>query len=375
MSKRVLLVGATGYAGRSLAGYLLEHTDATIILAARNRTRLHEILSAPILRDGGDRIETLELDATDFDPAAVGDFDLLANATGDGPHNAPLIEACLDRGADWIDMQMTNELLDPPSELRARVESAGSCFVIQAGFHPGMVAPLVRYADQQMNTMDRAIVGSVLRDEGGMPFTSGFSELVESFRDYTGEAYEDGEWQKLKATEYPRIVFEHGFGELVTYPMELPELRRLVDSMPDLKATGFSVAGFNWFGDYVVTPLIIIGSRIAPRSKLVPLGKLLSWSTRTFAKPPYGTIVQVDAEGRRGDRPAHFRLALFHDDAYAMTTAPTMAMIRQMLKGSVEPGIHLMGLCCDPIELLDDIERTDVAVTWSTDDTGQAAPR
>lgn len=362
-SKRILLVGATGYAGSKLASYLLKETDAIVVLAGRSRAKLDDLQSGLRQQDLAHRSAVLELDATNFDCAALDDFDLLVNATAEGPHNAPLIQACLDHRADWIDMQMTNELLNPPPALRESIESAGRCFVIQAGFHPGLIAPLVRYAGQQMDVMDRAIVGSVIRDRTGLPYTSGFSELVASFRDYKSEMYKDGQWRKLKYASYPRLEFEYDFGELLTYPVEMAELRRLTELRPDLKNAGFFVAGFNWFADYLITPLIMLSSRIAPRQTEAPLGRLLSWSTKRFSRPPYGTVVQVDAEGQRDGRPVRFRLSLFHEDAYVLTAVPTVAMIKQMLNGKVQPGIHLMGLCCDPVQLLEDIERTDVSIS------------
>ena len=365
-SKRVLLVGATGYAGEQLARYLLRETEATVILIGRSKAKLDNLHTGLLQQHPADRLETLELDAADFKSNTLRDFDLLVNATNEGSHNASLIQACLDHQADWIDMQMTNELLDPPPVLRESIERAGRCFIIQAGFHPGMVAPLVRYADQQMDAMDSAIVGSVIRDETGMPFTSAYAELVAAMRDYKGEMYVDGQWEKLGYAEYPIVEFEHGFGEERTYPMELEELRRLIALMPDLKKSGFFVAGFNWFADYIVTPLIMASSRIAPRQTGGILARMLSWSTKRFTKPPYGTILQVDATGQRDGRSANFRLSVFHEDMYVMTVVPTVAMIKQMLNGQVVPGVHLMGLCCDPVQLLEDIGRTDVSITQRT---------
>ncbi len=367
IGKRALLVGATGYAGRKLARYLLKDTDATVILSGRSRAKLEELQSSLRTHDPADRFELLELDAENLDAAAPVEFDLLVNATAEGPHNASLIQFCLDHQADWIDLQMTNELLSPPTGLRSEVERTGCRFVIQAGFHPGLIAALVRYAAQQMDAMDSAIVGSVIRDKAGLPYTSGVAELVESFRDYKSEMYEDGRWQKLKYAEYPKIEFEHGFGKLLTYPVEMPELRRLPELLPNLKSTGFFVAGFNWFADYLVTPLIMLGSRIAPRQTATSLGRLLSWSTKRFARPPYGTVVQVDAEGKREGRPVRFRLSLCHESAYTLTAIPAVAMIKQMLRRKVPPGIHLMGLCCDPVELLEDIERTEISITQRHD--------
>ena len=361
-SKRILLVGANGYAGRKLADHLLTDTDATVILSGRNGASLDEMKSGLQVHDLAHRIELLELDAADLDIASLTEFDLLVNATAAGRHNALLIQACLERQADWIDMQMTNELLRPPPKLLEKIERAGCCFVIQAGFHPGIIAALVRYAAQQMDIIESAVVGSVIRDKTGLPFTSGITELVESFRDYKSEIYRDGHWQKLKYADYATIEFEYDFGKLLTYPVDMPEMRRLPELLPDLAETGFFVAGFNWFADYLVTPLIMLSSHILPQSSASLLGRLLSWSTTKFTKPPYGTVVQVDAEGQRDGKPVRFRLALFHDDAYNLTATPTVAMVRQMLQEKVQPGIHLMGLCCDPVKLLADIEHSEIAI-------------
>ena len=362
-SKRILLVGATGYAGRKLANYLLTETDATMILSGRTAASLEKLRSYLQLNDFAHRIELLELDAANFDFAALPEFDLLVNATAKGRHNAALIQACLEGRADWIDMQMTNELLRPPAELQARIERAGCCFIIQAGFHPGILAALVRFAAQQMDFMNSAVISSVIRDKTGLPFTSGFAELVESFRDYKGEMYKDGRWQKLKCGDYPKIEFEYDFGKLLTYPVEMPELRHLPELLPDLKDAGFFVAGFNWFADYLVMPLMMLSSYVLPRQTTSPLGHLLSWSTKKFTKPPYGTVVQIDAEGQRESKPVRFRLSLYHEDSYVLTAGSTVAMIKQMLQKTVQPGIHLMGIACDPVKLLADIERTDIAIT------------
>ncbi len=261
-------------------------------------------------------------------------------------------------------MQTTNELLKPQADLQAKIERTGCCFVIQAGFHPGLPAALVRYAAQQMDVLKSAIIGSVIRDEAGIPFTSGLAELVESFHDYIGEMYKDSRWQKLTYTDYPMFEFEHDFGRLPTYPVEMPELRRLPALFPDLKNTGFFVAGFNWFADYLVTPLIMLGSRIPrpPRQINFALGRLLSWSTKKFSKPPYGTIVQVEAKGQREGQPVRYQISLYHEDAYVLTAIPTCAMIKQMLQEPFQPGIHHMGLCCDPSKLLADIEGMGIPI-------------
>lgn len=148
---------------------MLTDTDATVILSGRSKAKLDELRSNRHEHDLAHRIKLFEFNAADPDFPVLPDFDLLVNATANGRHNASLIQACLERRADWIDMRMSNELLNPPTELQAKIKRAGCRFVIQAGFHPGIVAALVRYAAQQMDIMDSAIVGSVIRDRTGLP--------------------------------------------------------------------------------------------------------------------------------------------------------------------------------------------------------------
>ena len=138
VSKRILLVGATGYAGSKLASYLLKDTDATVILAGRSRAKLDDLQSGLRQQDLADRLEVLELDVTNLDSAALGDFDLLVNATAEGPHNARLIQACLDHRADWIDMQMANELLNPHPYFERVLKVQGSVSSFRPGFIQGL---------------------------------------------------------------------------------------------------------------------------------------------------------------------------------------------------------------------------------------------
>ena len=114
-SNRVLLVGATGYAGEQLAHYLLQETDATVILAGRSRVKLENLHTGLLQRHPADRLEILGVDAANFISETLVDFDLLINATNEGPHNASLITA--EEGGDQhcqvgrIDLA-TGEILD-----------------------------------------------------------------------------------------------------------------------------------------------------------------------------------------------------------------------------------------------------------------------
>ncbi|MBU0691187.1 saccharopine dehydrogenase NADP-binding domain-containing protein [bacterium] len=364
-SAKIIIVGCYGLAGQKLVRLLLAETDARLVLVGRNSQRVTETAEKYVSGETRSRITTHVLDAASDDAiyALIADADLLVNATAPGAHNRRLIEACIAGRTDWIDMQLSNELLTAEQRLREKIAAAGCCFVIQAGFHPGVPAALVRYAAAQFDQLTTANVGAIVRPEGGFPYSSGIMELIEMFGDYQADAFVDGQWRVLKAREFPKFDFKHGFGRLTTYPMTLPEMRALPDLIPELEHTGLFIAGWNWFADYLVTPLLLLGAKFAPKLSAKPLGHLLSWATRTFAKAPFGTVLQLEAAGTHGGQPAHYSMFLRHEDEYEFTVIPTVSMIKQLLTGTArKPGIHMMGLLTGPETMLADMERMGVVI-------------
>lgn len=77
--------------------------------------------------------------------------------------------------------------------------------------------------------------------------------------------------------------------------MFFEELRPLPEIYPMLKSCGFYISGTHWMVDWVITPLVIVGLKIAPRRGIKPLGKLMWWGMQTFPKPPYIVMLKVEA--------------------------------------------------------------------------------
>lgn len=61
---------------------------------------------------------------------------------------------------------------------------------------------------------------------------------------------------------------------------------------------------------------------------------LLCWSTRFFTRPPYGIVLQLEAEGIAAGASRRFDLFLFHEDGYVFTAVPVAACLLQVLDGS-----------------------------------------
>lgn len=352
----VLVLGGYGETGRRVARLLAERTDARIVLAGRDAARA-AALAAQL---GTHRATGIGLDATDL-PAvtrALHGVEVLVNAAVVPEHVPGLARATVAAGCDWLDFQINREQARSLDGLAAEISAAGRCFVTQAGFHPGVPAALVRWAAAHVDELHTAWVAGLLLEPGGLPATSGLDELVAGFRDFRGMRYEDGRWEDVGSrwAEWPTVDFGAGFGRRRTFPMEFDELYPLPDQIPTLRRLGFSITmdtATNVASALVVPALTLAGSRPWAVSAC---SRLLAWTSRTFARPPYGCVVTLGATGLRDGLAVTPRVRLFHENGYDLTAIAGESMIEQLIAGDVRrPGLHRMGQLADPDRLLADL--------------------
>ena len=109
---------------------------------------------------------------------------------------------------------------------------------------------------------------------------------------------------------------EHPFGVQMVAPMFLEEMRSLPEQFPSLRETGFYVGSFNWFVDWLVMPLGMLATKIAPQRSLRLTARLMRWGLVTFSKPPYGTLLKLEAAGVKDSTPKTLEVTLYHPDGY-----------------------------------------------------------
>jgi saccharopine dehydrogenase (NAD+, L-lysine-forming) len=369
-SERIVILGGYGNTGRAVARLLLEHSRADLVVAGRDRARAIHLAEELNQAFGADRVCGAEADASrpeSLRPVLDGATIVVA-ASSTSAHAAVVGRAALDAGADYMDPQYSTRKLELLRSLKPSIEAAGRCFVTDAGFHPGLPAVLVRYAAGRMEAIRRARVASVIqvnwKELEFSPAT--LEEMAGEFADYQSLHYRDGRWRSMGWLEsfVPIWVqFGHGFGRRYTMPMFLEEMRPLPSMFPSLVETGFFVGGFNPVVDFVLMPVGMGLMKLAPRRGAAMFGRLLEWGLREFTRPPYGTLLQLEAEGMRDGRPATLGVEVAHADGYLLTAAPMVACLLQMLDGSARrPGLHLQALLADPDRLLKDIQAMGVEV-------------
>jgi len=367
-SSTFLILGGYGFAGLNLAELLLQETDLRLILAGRSAEKANEAAARFNERFPGERVGARRCDAagaTSLRQAFQGvDFVLVASSTV--AYTREVAAAALATGIDYLDIQFSSRRLPLLRAMAPDIEKAGLCFVTEAGFHPGLPAVLVRYLATQLSHMERAVVAGLLNQEGGFPYTSSVDELVQEFKDYRAEVFVNGTWRPADLTtmrDNVTIDFGPPFGRRSCAPMSLYEMYDLPRMFPSLVQTGFYVAGFNWFTDWVLFPVMMLALHIWPERAVKPMGRLLCWATKTFGSPPYGVIVKAEASGDKNGAPATASVIVSHTDGYKLTAVPVVAYLLQYLDGSARKvGLHMMGHLADPVRLLRDMERMGIRV-------------
>jgi hypothetical protein len=358
---KIFILGGAGATGKLVAKHLLERSDVAVTLAGRNLEKAR-MLAGELDRQFPGRVAAVRADAADGEAlkSALAGHDLMVVTAPATAHAATVISAALDTGTDYLDVQLGAKKFALLREHEAEIAAAGRCFITEAGFHPGLPSALMRFAAAHLDRLDRAVTAGFLNMGRDLPYTEAFDELIEVFVDFQAQVYRDGAWTKPGAYEFRKVDFGGDIGVKRCVSMFFEELRDMPRLFPSLRETGFYISDSHWMTDYVVTPLIMLWLKLAPR-RVRSCGWLMWWTMHTFHKPPYRVELQVQAEGVHAGQPTRFAAAVSHPDGYELTAIPVAAALLQYLDGSARrPGLWLMGHFAEPGRLMDDMKRMGV---------------
>jgi saccharopine dehydrogenase (NAD+, L-lysine-forming) len=365
----ILILGGYGMTGRPLAELLLQETSARLALAGRTLPKAQAFANVLNNRFPDERVRAVFADASNPDSlnTAFQGIDIVVVASSTAAYTIQVARAALSAGSDYLDVQYSTGKIRQLQALAGEIAAAGCCFITDGGFHPGLPAALIRYAALQFDELQSAQVGSVIKvDWGGLDIGQAtMEEFVGEFLDFHPLVFRDGRWQDLGTAALLKPVwmtFPPPFGRQYGMPMFLEELRSLPDVVPALRDTAFYVGGLNWFVDLFLSPVIWAGLKFWPH-RLPQIARLMHWGLVRFSRPPYGTLLKLEARGVKDGAEKQMDLIVGHDDGYALTAIPVAACLLQMLDGQIQkPGLDFQALAVEPVHFLSVLERLGAKV-------------
>jgi saccharopine dehydrogenase (NAD+, L-lysine-forming) len=361
--KTILILGGYGGTGRRIARRLLEATETRLVVAGRHGDKAERFAAELNGQFPGQRVTATAADATDPASlgAAFGAIDMVLVCLPTIRHTERIVRAALAAGADYLDLHFPGGVVPILKGLEPDIRREGRCFITQAGFHPGLLAPLVKFAAPHFCRYQAAVIGLAMKFHNASS-PEAAAQFMKELGDYQGKIFAGGQWRRASWRNFRKFDFGPGFGVRTCAPLGFAEM----DPLPELyglQEAGCYAAGFNWFADNLLFPLGILLAKIRKGLGAQRLGRWLIWATNTFTRPPFGVVMQLQARGEKDGRPLSVRVVLRHSDVYEFTAIPVVACLRQYLDGSIaRPGLWLMGEVVEPPRLFEDLEHMGVRV-------------
>jgi saccharopine dehydrogenase (NAD+, L-lysine-forming) len=294
-------------------------------------------------------------------------------ASGTSAEVGSVASAALTADIDYVDIQYSTRKIKVLRSMEEEIVRAGRLFITDAGFHPGLPAVLIRFTALEFDCLNTAIVSSLIRQDWKDLHLAGSTreEFMREMAEFKPLFYRAGEWKKasmIKTGAYLRTDFGPPFGERQCVPMFMEELSAIPGEFPGLKRTGFYIAGFHWFTDLIVTPVILLVLKLFPTRSPAQMGKVFFWFLEHFSRPPFRTILQLEAEGYQSGSRIRKVIRLSHEDGYWFTAIPVAALLKQYLDGVYsKPGLYCMGNVVRPEILMRDMESSGIEISsWTT---------
>lgn len=363
-----LIIGGYGNAGLSIARLLLGETPVRLVLGGRNLGKAQQAAETFNREFGAERVTAREVDCANRESLrrTIPGHSIVVVASSTIDYTRNVAEAALEAGIDYFDIQIASSAKHLALQaLTSRIEEAGRCFITDGGFRPGIPATLVRFAATQIPHLESAVVASAFQvDWKAKEFAlSSAAEFVDELESYSTLVLRNGVWSKAKFSEMQAFDFGTPFGAKSCTPMFMEEFRSLPKAIPTLTDTGFYSAGFGAIVDYGVIPVSLLLVKLFPVHSRNLVARLFLWGLKNGTRPPYGSVLKMDAKGTYDDKQVNLTMTVSHEDPYLLTAISAAICLQQYFCGTIRrPGLWCQAELVEPVHFVKSLERLGATV-------------
>lgn len=367
MTRKILILGGYGTLGLLITKYLAMHcANVELFVGGRDLvkakattdklgTEIPDSTFSPISVDASDPVSLKE---------AFKNIDIVVVASSTLKYVENVASVAIETGTDYLDTQLSSPFkLEALRKMEGQIIDSGRVFITDGGFHPGLLAAIVRWANTKIGPLKKANVYGALKLDWGKLLVNKETiiEMVDEFKYFDMSVLRNGEWVKTKYSESLKFDFGTPFNTLDCVPMLIEEMRMFSPNMPDLKEAGFYITGFNKLLDYVLLP-IIMGFVSLNLNFLA--ASLFKFGLR-FSQPPFGVKLVADCDGDQGK----MNIAFTDTDGYTLTAIPIVACLKQYLDDTInKPGLYWQSWVVEPNRFFHDMKEMGQEIQVSSGD-------
>jgi NAD(P)-dependent dehydrogenase (short-subunit alcohol dehydrogenase family) len=358
--KQILVLGGYGGVGRVLSKDLLKFTDSDITIAGRNQGKAIK-LATILANDYPDRIIRSAYADVSHKGSLISAFkgnDLIIVTTTTPDMIDQIAEAAIEAGSDMIDILVRGDVVDKLEKYRKGIITGNRVFITQAGFHPGLPAPFIKYGSKKFDNCITANVVMVMNSV--FEKAESTYEIIHEIGESTARILRNGVWKKSSWKDALNIQFSEDFGVRKCYPLQMREIYPLAKELGILNMGVYS-SGFNWFVDNIVFPLTMLLQSVKKGLGKNTCGKLMHWGVAKFYNGNPGVEFKLIANGIKGGIEGNYVLEAYSSDAFEFTSLAVIACLKQYNDKLINrPGLHLMGNIVDEERFIADLKQMGI---------------
>lgn len=358
---KIGILGATGQAGKKIAGRVLTEKAGTPVLFGRDAAKL-ESLRNSLQPLSSEQPEAAILDLRDRNSMeeAFRSIDFLVIALSSSEHLPAVVSAVLNTGICCLDILLgSREKREFLESHEQHFKERGVCYITDGGYHPGIPGVMARRAEELspgLHSVD--IFGSFglnWREKRFSPET--MEDFVRELKNMDIAVLKDGHWRS-SWKNFRRLDFVDGRGVKDCAAMGMDEIRLLGEFIPSVKNAGFFIAGFGRIIDWGIMPLSLAAFALFPAAER-RIANFFVWGLRAFGSHGAWAELRLRGEGKSGS----IEMAASYPDPYDFTALPVVACIRQYADTPRRPGLWRQALYLDPSRFWDDMQEMGVRLS------------